>query len=117
MDQKEDLRVVYDQVGTPTYAEDLARAIMQIISDVESGKRPFVPGIFNYSNEGVCSWYDLAMEVCRLITCGGKVSAGGNFRISPAGQTPALFGAEQIQDQRGLWSGGPLLEGKPGEVH
>jgi dTDP-4-dehydrorhamnose reductase len=34
---------------------------------VESGKTPFVPGIFHYSNEGVCSWYDLAMEVGRQI--------------------------------------------------
>ncbi|MCP4309826.1 MAG: dTDP-4-dehydrorhamnose reductase [Bacteroidetes bacterium] len=73
MDQKQDLRVVYDQVGTPTYAEDLANAIMQIISDVESGKKTFIPGIFNYSNEGVCSWYDLAIEVCRLISCRGSV--------------------------------------------
>ena len=73
MDKKEDLRVVYDQVGSPTYAEDLAKAIMQIISDVESAKKPFVPGIFNFSNEGVCSWYDLAIEVCRLISCGGSI--------------------------------------------
>lgn len=73
MDQRSDLRIVYDQVGTPTYAEDLAKAIMQIISDVESGKLIFVPGIFHYSNEGVCSWYDLAMEVCRLINCKGYI--------------------------------------------
>jgi len=73
LDQRSDLKIVYDQVGTPTYAEDLARAIMQIISDVESGKSDFVPGIFNYSNEGVCSWYDLAMEICRLNKCRGKI--------------------------------------------
>jgi dTDP-4-dehydrorhamnose reductase len=73
MDQRNDLKVVYDQVGTPTYAEDLARAIMQIISDVEEDKLEFTPGIFHYSNEGVCSWYDLAVEVCRLIKCKGNV--------------------------------------------
>ena len=73
MDLREELSVVYDKVGSPTYAEDLARAIMQIISDLESGKSQFVPGIFNYSNEGVSSWYDLAMEVCRLINCTGHV--------------------------------------------
>ena len=73
MDQRNDLKIVYDQVGTPTYAEDLGRAIMQIISDVDAGNLDFVPGIFNYSNEGVCSWYDLAMEVCRLINCKGSV--------------------------------------------
>ncbi|MFO7935906.1 MAG: dTDP-4-dehydrorhamnose reductase [Bacteroidales bacterium] len=73
MDQHDDLMVVYDQVGTPTYAEDLAGAIMQIISDVEAGKSSFVPGVFHYSNEGVCSWYDLAIEICRLIHCRGLI--------------------------------------------
>jgi len=73
MDLKSDLKVVYDQVGSPTYAEDLARAIMQIISDVDAGHREFVPGIYHYSNEGVCSWYDLAVEICRQINCKGKV--------------------------------------------
>jgi dTDP-4-dehydrorhamnose reductase len=73
MDQYDDLKVVYDQLGTPTYAEDLARAIMQIISDVDSSRIPFTAGIYHYSNEGVCSWYDLAMEVCRLINCKVKI--------------------------------------------
>jgi len=73
MDKNEKLSVVYDQVGTPTYAEDLARAILQIISDVDSGQRSFVPGIFNYSNEGVCSWYDFAMAICRLISCRTRI--------------------------------------------
>ncbi|MGW8317557.1 MAG: dTDP-4-dehydrorhamnose reductase [Bacteroidales bacterium] len=73
MDQRSDLRVVYDQVGTPTYAEDLARAIMRIISDVDAEELAFIPGIFNYSNEGVCSWYDLAVTVCRMINCKGNV--------------------------------------------
>jgi len=73
MDQRSDLRVVYDQVGTPTFAEDLARAIMHIISEVDAHNMEFVPGVFNFSNEGVCSWYDLAVEVCRLINCKGKV--------------------------------------------
>jgi dTDP-4-dehydrorhamnose reductase len=73
MDQYDDMKVVYDQLGTPTYAEDLARAIMQIISDVDSSRIPFTAGTYHYSNEGVCSWYDLAMEVCRLINCKGKI--------------------------------------------
>ena len=73
MDQRSDLKVIYDQVGTPTYAEDLARAIMQIISEVDSGKVEFTPGVYHYSNEGICSWYDLAIAICRLIKCSGKV--------------------------------------------
>jgi dTDP-4-dehydrorhamnose reductase len=62
MSEKESIGVVGDQVGSPTYAADLAEAIMQIIS---SGK--WVPGIYNFSNEGVISWLDFADEIKRLI--------------------------------------------------
>lgn len=61
----QDISVVFDQVGSPTYAADIANAIMEIISGVIRNKHNFVPGIFNYSNEGVCSWYDLAIEIIR----------------------------------------------------
>ena len=53
---KDELKVVFDQVGTPTYAFDLASAIMHIIYDP-------VQGIYNYSNEGVCSWYDFTCAI------------------------------------------------------
>jgi dTDP-4-dehydrorhamnose reductase len=53
---KDELKVVLDQVGTPTYAYDLASVIMIII------KNP-VYGIYNYSNEGVCSWYDFTCAI------------------------------------------------------
>jgi dTDP-4-dehydrorhamnose reductase len=56
----ESLRVVYDQVGSPTWANDLAKAIIQIIL---KGKEKFVPEVFHFSNEGVCSWYDFANEI------------------------------------------------------
>jgi len=89
MDLKSDLKVVYDQVGTPTYAEDLAKAIMQIISDVDSDMLQFVPGIFNYSNSGVCSWYDMTMEICRLIACKAKVVPIESHEFSGAVKRPA----------------------------
>ena len=57
------INVVFDQTGSPTYAADLASAILEIISGVIQNRHVFVPGIFNYSNEGVCSWYDLAREI------------------------------------------------------
>ncbi|MCU0458449.1 MAG: dTDP-4-dehydrorhamnose reductase [Bacteroidales bacterium] len=60
-----DISVVFDQAGSPTYAADLAAAIMDIISGIIRNRHSFVPGIFNYSNEGVCSWYDLACEIVR----------------------------------------------------
>ncbi|MGI5974373.1 MAG: dTDP-4-dehydrorhamnose reductase [Paludibacter sp.] len=59
--ERTSLQVVFDQVGTPTYAADLADALLQIIS---AGK--LIPGIYHYSNEGVCSWYDFALAIFKL---------------------------------------------------
>ncbi|MCM1178003.1 MAG: dTDP-4-dehydrorhamnose reductase [Bacteroidales bacterium] len=53
-----ELKVVFDQAGTPTYAYDLAKVIYGIIDG-----RSYAAGIYNYSNEGVCSWYDFAKAV------------------------------------------------------
>ena len=63
--EKESLTVVADQTGTPTYAGDLAAAILQIIARTEE-KQTFTPGIYHYSNEGICTWYDFAMQIHRL---------------------------------------------------
>ena len=64
--ERESLDVVFDQIGTPTYAGDLAAAILGIVEATTSGEKPFVGGIYNYSNEGVCSWYDFACAVMKL---------------------------------------------------
>ncbi|MBQ2992464.1 MAG: dTDP-4-dehydrorhamnose reductase [Alistipes sp.] len=60
--EREHLQVVFDQVGSPTYAGDLADAILHI---VEGGTREAY-GTYHYSNEGVCSWYDFAKEICEM---------------------------------------------------
>lgn len=69
--ERESLSVIYDQIGTPTYARDLAEAILTIIDGVEEKRHPFTAGIYHYSNEGVCSWFDFAKEIHALwgITC------------------------------------------------
>lgn len=72
--QRDSLRVVFDQVGTPTYAGDLARLILHVI---ESGKTKGNGGVYHFSDEGVCSWYDFAHEIaaltgntgCRITPC------------------------------------------------
>ena len=72
--EKEQLNVVFDQVGTPTYAGDLALAMFSII---EAGVYEGNEGIYHFSNEGVCSWYDFAVEIaavagntgCRINPC------------------------------------------------
>ena len=60
--ERETLNVVFDQVGTPTYAGDLAALIYKIIENNFLNRQ----GIYHYSNEGVCSWYDFAKEICAL---------------------------------------------------
>ena len=62
---KESLNVVFDQTGCPTYAADLAGAIMQIVSGVIRNQFVLNSGIYNYSNEGVCTWYDFATEIVK----------------------------------------------------
>lgn len=64
--QNDKIRVVFDQVGTPTYAHDLAGAILSIIEQTSVNKSVWKPGIYHYSNEGVCSWYDFAMEIKQM---------------------------------------------------
>jgi len=62
------LRVVFDQIGTPTYAPDLAAAILQIIAQCSTDpeKHKAMSGIWHYSNEGVCSWYDFAKAIFEI---------------------------------------------------
>ena len=69
---RSELKVVADQVGTPTYAGDLAKAITYIINSGQLDKY----GIYNYSNEGKCSWYDFACEI-------GRLSGNNNCEIKP----------------------------------
>lgn len=71
MSEKESISVVSDQVGCPTYANDLAEVIMKIISENEDP----VGGIYNYSNSGVISWYEFALAI--------KEISGSNCFVNP----------------------------------
>lgn len=61
--ERSELGVIADQVGTPTNAADLARAILTIISTVASDETKFISGVYHYSNEGVASWYDFTKAI------------------------------------------------------
>ncbi|NOR74016.1 MAG: dTDP-4-dehydrorhamnose reductase [Draconibacterium sp.] len=63
---RDSLNVVFDQIGTPTYASDLARAILSIIEISEHDSTKFVSGIYHYSNEGVASWFDFAKAIFEI---------------------------------------------------
>jgi len=60
--EKDKLGVIFDQIGTPTYAKDLAKTILDIIPNIKNNKIE----IYNYSNEGVLSWYDFAKEIMKM---------------------------------------------------
>jgi dTDP-4-dehydrorhamnose reductase len=70
------LNVVFDQIGTPTYAPDLAAALLAIIQKVENKQveASAIAGIWHYSNEGVTSWYDFAQAIFAIQGMACKVS-------------------------------------------
>lgn len=74
--ERSNLNVVYDQIGTPTYAPDLAAAVLDIIRKTETEAVPpyLLAGIWHYSNEGVTSWYDFAKAIFEIknIPCAVK---------------------------------------------
>ncbi|MDZ4796360.1 MAG: dTDP-4-dehydrorhamnose reductase [Bacteroidota bacterium] len=88
--ERQEINVVNDQLGSPTYASDLAAVILQIIS---SGQ--WHPGIYHFSNEGVISWFDFAEEIKRI--------AGSSCTIHPvptsAYPTPAKRPAYSVLDK------------------
>lgn len=70
--ERETLGVVFDQVGSPTYARDLAAFILTAID------KGIVPGVYHYTNEGVCSWYDFTRAIHRIAGIEEK-----NCKVSP----------------------------------
>ncbi|MBQ0048636.1 MAG: dTDP-4-dehydrorhamnose reductase [Bacteroidales bacterium] len=66
-DTKPSLNVVFDQCGTPTYAGDLAEAILTVLNDYAAQPSDFSHGgVYHFSNEGVCSWYDFTIRIAQL---------------------------------------------------
>ena len=82
--ERDTLGVVYDQIGSPTYARDLADTIIKIIHSIESGNVD-VPGIYHYANEGVTSWYDLACFIVQYYKLPCHVNPNSNGRIQDIG--------------------------------
>lgn len=84
------LNVVFDQVGTPTYAADLASVILFIIAAIEANPEDFVPGVYHYSNEGVASWYDFAKTIFELSEMKIKVNPVRSDQFPTAAKRPAF---------------------------
>ena len=84
--EKESLGVIFDQVGTPTYARDLALTILDIIPQINSDKVE----IYNYSNEGVLSWYDFAKEIMKMAKLNCKINPIETFQYPTPCERPLL---------------------------
>ena len=100
------LNVVYDQVGTPTYAPDLAAAILRLIEKVENKEvEPAqLAGVWHYSNEGVTSWYDFARAIFEIRGLPCRVNAIETSAFPTPAQRPpfSLLSKEKIKAAFGL---------------
>jgi dTDP-4-dehydrorhamnose reductase len=102
--EKESLKVVFDQTGTPTYAADLAGAIMSIVTGVIRNQFALNAGIYNYSNEGVCTWYDFATEIIHEARLNCKVNPVYTKDFQTAAKRPvySVMDKNKIKDNYDL---------------
>lgn len=99
---KPQLKVVFDQCGTPTYALDLAKAVADI---VENRKYEGRSGIYHYSNEGVCSWYDFARTIAEYAghkDCDIQPCRSDEFPSKVIRPAYSVFDKKKIKETFGL---------------
>ena len=99
MSERDDLAVVADQVGTPTWAHGLAEAVWA------SAARPQLSGIYHWSDAGVCSWYDFAVAICEEALALGLLARAVKIRPITALEypTPAHRPAYSVLDKTNSW--------------
>lgn len=97
--ERDSLGVIFDQVGTPTYAADLADAIMKIITH-----HTFVPGIYHFSNEGVCSWYDFTKSIHKMsgIHCNVKPIETKDYPVPTPRPHYSVLNKSKIKNNYGI---------------
>jgi dTDP-4-dehydrorhamnose reductase len=98
--EKEELGVIFDQIGTPTYAKDLALTILNIIPQIENSKVE----IYNYSNEGVLSWYDFAKEIMKMAKLNCKINPIETYQYPTPAKRPhfSLLNKSKIKSKFNL---------------
>ncbi len=82
--EKESLGVIFDQIGSPTYAKDLACTILDILPKINTTKVE----VLNYSNEGVLSWYDFAKEIMKMAKLDCKINPIETFQYPTPAKRP-----------------------------
>jgi len=84
MSKKDTLNVIDDQIGSPTYAEDLAKTILKIIN-----YKDWIPGVYHYSNEGEISWFNFASSIKKLIGFSTEINAISSNQFSSKASRPS----------------------------
>jgi dTDP-4-dehydrorhamnose reductase len=99
MQERESISVVNDQIGSPTYAADLAQCIMQIVAGSQLQATRWRPGIYHYSNHGRISWYEFAVAIKELIHSNCTVNAIPSEQFPTPAKRPAfsLLDTQKIQ--------------------
>lgn len=101
-DERPALQVVSDQIGSPTHAKDLAQAIIDILPQLDT--KPFFGEIFHFSNEGTCSWYDLAKATLELAgkTCPIHPITTAQYPTAAARPMHSVLSKEKIRKTFGV---------------
>lgn len=99
--EREALGVVYDQIGTPTYAGDLAEALLTLLPQFDKLSQP---EIFHYSNEGVAGWYDFAVAIHKLagIKCNVKPIPTSEYPLPAPRPMYSVMAKEKIKSSFGI---------------
>lgn len=98
MNERDEISVVNDQYGSPTYAADLAEAILQIIETVPT--TDFRAGIYHYSNEGIITWYDFALAIKEISGSGCNVNPIPTSQYPTAAKRPAYSALDATKIQK-----------------
>ena len=104
MQEKQELNVVFDQAGTPTYAGDLAVAILDILQYKTVNPDAALGGVYHYSNEGVTSWYDFAIAIKEMTNATTRISPVTSDKYKTAAKRPAysVLNKEKIKATFGI---------------
>lgn len=97
--ERDSLNVIFDQIGSPTYAADLAEAILKVISSEK-----FVPGIYHFSDEGVCSWYDFTKTIHKIagISCNVQPIESKDFPVRTPRPHYSVLNKAKIKSTYGI---------------
>lgn len=97
---RDEISVVSDQIGSPTNAKDLAKAILMVLLQIESKS----PEIYHYSNEGVCSWYDFATSIFEITNSQTLVKAIETLQYHTPAKRPkfSVLNNKKIKTTNGL---------------